>query len=758
MIGAWYLQPVLDSYLAAVALAAGLLGLLWLRPSFGRLTRERRVALTTIRGLIVALMVLALLRPTLVFTQSMLRSASLVVLFDLSRSMQLPDAAGDQSRWQAQSEALREAAPLLAQLDRDYDVKVYGYDSELHPMAIDGQRLGLPAAPDGDETDIGTSIDAALRQELGKRLAAVVVLGDGVQTAPDPQVEIHHAGRELARMGTPLYAVAFGPSGNAAQSRDVALENLPEQYTVFVKNELQVRGSLRVRGYVNQPIPVELRVEGPDGKQQVFGPRPVVARQDGQLLPVEMAFTPDQPGQYKLTMSAADQPGELVTANNSLTAFLTVLEGGLKVAYLYGSLVGEQRFLRWSLESSPDIDLDYVFLDPRNRQRWPDDRGDLLKNPLYDVYLIENVDAAAFRPADLQALAEAVGKGKGLMMLGGFHSFGPGGYYNTALRDVLPVEMGRFERQELDPVGPVSPDLHLSSESGIAPVPARPHPVTHLASEQENANVWSGLPPLTGANRFRGLKQNAQVLLESPQADPLLVAGEYGQGRTLAFAGDSTRRWWQHGHEVEHKRFWRQAILWLAHREDDQRSDVWIKLPQRRYSPKAPIRFETGARSASGDPIVEAELSAVLAGPGGSSQNVSLRRGEEAFEGEIREALAPGDYTLEVTARADGRTLGSTRAIFQVLDRDLELASAGADPDQLARLAALTKDADGRLIAAEQLPELLRDLERRLPEERLDVETRWRLGDTAWDAWLFFVTLVGLLTGEWLLRKRWGMV
>src|SRR5690606_3939083 len=216
----------------------------------------------------------------------------------------------------------------------------------------------------------------------------------------------------------------------------------------------------------------------------------------------------DEPGQYKLTMRALDQPGELVTSNNSLTAFLTVLEGGLKVAYLYGSLVGEQRVLRWSLDSSPDIDLDFVFVDPRNRARWPDDRGDLLRDSSYDVYLIENIDASAFRLEDLTALAKAVENGKGLMMIGGFHSFGPGGYYGTALRDVLPIEMGRFDRQELDPLGPISMDLHLTSETGIPLVAVRPHPVTRLGSESENDKIWSNLPPLIGANRFRGLKPN----------------------------------------------------------------------------------------------------------------------------------------------------------------------------------------------------------------------------------------------------------
>ena len=63
------------------------------------------------------------------------------------------------------------------------------------------------------------------------------------------------------------------------------------------------------------------------------------------------------------------------------------------------------------------------------------------------------------------------------------------------------------------------------------------------------------------------------------------MAGEYGKGRVLAFAGNSTYRWWNYGRQSEHRRFWRQVILWLAQRDDAAQNDVWIKLPQRRYDP-----------------------------------------------------------------------------------------------------------------------------------------------------------------------------
>ena len=81
-----------------------------------------------------------------------------------------------------------------------------------------------------------------------------------------------------------------------------------------------------------------------------------------------------------------------------------------------------------------------------------------------------------------------------------------------------------------------------------------------------------------------------------------------------------------------------------------------------------------------------------------------------------------------------------------------------ADYDLLSRLAAQTKDAGGRLVSPEELPALIRQLRERRQESEVEVQTSWQLGDTAIDAWLFLLGLVSLLSAEWGLRKKWGVV
>ena len=113
---------------------------------------------------------------------------------------------------------------------------------------------------------------------------------------------------------------------------------------------------------------------------------------------------------------------------------------------------------------------------------------------------------------------------------------------------------------------------------------------------------------------------------------------------------------------------------------------------------------------------------------------------------------------IETTAStATGQKLGSARAEFLVFDRDIEFCNPAADPDLMASLAAWTKDEGGRAVAPEELPKLLEELADRPPEYE-ERETRWKLAGTAADAWVFFTALVALLSVEWWLRKKWGLV
>jgi uncharacterized membrane protein len=388
--------------------------------------------------------------------------------------------------------------------------------------------------------------------------------------------------------------------------------------------------------------------------------------------------------------------------------------------------------------------------------------------------VLDNVDVQGLNPASWHAIADRVQKGMGLIMIGGHHSYGPGGYRGSPVADVLPIQIGPAQRQEFGQ--PLRQDVHLPGPLRIKPtVPlgAR-HPVTQLEGsafsteasdsntrpnpEPRTLNPWSQLPPLDGANRIEvgDLKPNAQVIAEAddPQKHPLLVAGQSGEGRVLAFAGDSTWRWQMAGFGEAHRRFWRQCVLWLAKKDEHTEGRVWIKLAGRRVTRGTRVEFIVGADSPKGEPVASAQFDVSVKTPDGRTEALRPTKTADGWTTTFRDTTKPGDYRIVVKAKDGGAELGTAEARFLVPTQDMELDRPAAEPTLMAQLAEMTKPAGGAALAAEELPDLLKRLTNKPPELKEEVIAKV----TYWDTWPFFLIFVGLLGGEWYLRKRWGLV
>jgi uncharacterized membrane protein len=755
----WTIHPVVNGpFVAAVVVV--LVALLWIGPRHVHLSRTRRAVLIMLRLLVVLLALFAMLRPTIVYTESKPQQASLVLLVDESRSMQVEDSLGDVSRWAAVKSLLDVAAADLVTLDETWELKAYRFDAQTNRVALREGRLELPDVPEGPQSAIGAAIGDVLDREASGHVLAMLLLSDGAQRALvphdlPPQVAV----RRLAAENIPLYTFTFGKSGGSERA-DLNIDDLVTNETIFAETPTEVRGQLRAQGYANQTVKVQLLWESARG-MEVVDTAQVATGTEGRSIPVVLRHTPQTPGEYKVTLRVEPRDGELVTTNNEASTFVTVRKGGINVLYLVGATrVGgapgpEQRFVRAALAQSPDIVVERRLL---NYQPPRVDLQDALKQSELDVVILDDVDAQALDDASWQTLADRVQGGLGLMMIGGYHSFGPGGFRDNPLADVLPVDIGPAQRQNFGE--PLRQDVHL-----IGPIPMRPaapigqrHPIMQIGGEGERVATWSELPPLDGANLFqRGeLKPNAQVLAEADDAErhPLLVAGQWGDGRVLAFAGDSTWRWQMQGFGDALRRFWRQSVLWLAKKDEQTGGRVWIRLAGRRVMRGTRVDFSLGAEDTEHKPIASARFEVAVRTPDGRSIAVRPTKSGNNWAAIFRETDKPGDYRIDVTARDDSGELGTAEARFLVPEQDIELDRPAAEPGLLAQLAQMTAAAGGQALAAEELPDLLRRLAAQPPELKEEVVAKV----TYWDTWPFFMLFIGLLVLEWYLRKRWGLV
>jgi uncharacterized membrane protein len=137
----------------------------------------------------------------------------------------------------------------------------------------------------------------------------------------------------------------------------------------------------------------------------------------------------------------------------------------------------------------------------------------------------DTFERSAAAPNRLASVEQYVRDGGGLLMIGGYLSFagieGKARYHHTPVEAALPVT--------------ISPhDDRAERPEGVHPAVTEPgHPVL--------AGVPGDWPALLGYNRLTG-KSATQVLVRC-DADPLLVVGSHGAGRSAAFASDCAPHW-----------------------------------------------------------------------------------------------------------------------------------------------------------------------------------------------------------------------
>jgi len=152
------------------------------------------------------------------------------------------------------------------------------------------------------------------------------------------------------------------------------------------------------------------------------------------------------------------------------------------------------------------------------------------------------------RPNRLNVIRDYVAAGGGFVMIGGYMTFqgieAKAQYAGTAIEEILPVTLSRYDDRAEYP-------------QGAAPKVVDPnHPIV--------AGIGSDWPALLGFNRVRA-KPHGRVIAEIG-SDPLLVAGEYGKGRTVAFTSDCAPHWappafvdW-----MGYAPLWQQLASWAA--------------------------------------------------------------------------------------------------------------------------------------------------------------------------------------------------
>lgn len=722
----------------------------------GKLHRRTLIGLRLTAALALCL---AMLRPAIQYSETDRNQAVLYVIGDASRSMTVPDGPGGTTRREAMLNTLIETRPQFDKLAKLIDVQYFDFAAEL--TAVDT----LADRTDGTISAIGQALDELLQTAGEQTVLGAILLSDGAERTPAGTIDARTTARRWGDLQTPIYAVGYGGSGTSGAGYDLAVEDLVVDRLAFEKNVVPISAKIRAIGVGGRDISVRVMIEDRNGirvgesgvlkpAQQAPGATPfkkLRPTRNSEVIPVDLSFVPVMPGEYKIAVQVDVLDGEIKDTNNLRETIITIQQGGIRIAYFDRPTRFEPIWIR-RLNNDTRIQLDFQPVREGKFRGQSSIDESWFASGGYDAYIIGDVAADVFGPRILRKLAAAVDDGAGLLMIGGFNNFGPGGYAGTAIAEFMPVEMKRSERQAQ---GEIDPLLHHPDELKMIPTTAGlKHFVMQIDEGGRNRERWAKLSPLERGSKLTVREGGlVSVLAETKDGKPLLVAHDVGRSRVAAFAGDTTWQWVTVNDDLDaHQRFWRQMVLWLSHKEDNSDLPVWVRVDPKNFAPGQNVPIEFGAR-VDGVPVQDANFEVEVVNPdGAAAPAIAMKNGDVDSAG-FKQTKVQGDYWVRVRAKRDENVLGIDAYTRFIVDaRDPELDNPVADFALLEEIAALS---GGDALPPEQLAHRLNAW---LDEGIPNLEMTRFTNITLWDNWLFLVVFVGVLSAEWFLRKRRGLV
>ncbi|MBI3183698.1 MAG: theronine dehydrogenase [Myxococcales bacterium] len=755
---AWKLVSLspLPSWLLALLLLGALLGVLLAAMGlFREPSRRRRILLWALRagaGLCAAFF---LLEPGIRNLQVARVKNRVAVLVDRSASMGFPVEPQGQSRSAQVADAVEQLLRQFEGMKDRFTVEVFGFDPELSPLTAQLIREQPPRAARTDLLSALRAIKAGEQGATSRKLSGVLLLSDGADNAELASGVAGRAKSALSDLEVPVSTFLAGKEN----LRDLAIENVKVDDFAFVRNSIAVEVEVRGRLFKGRQVGVVLRREG-----QVVASKGISFHSPDDLQTVSFSFTPDQTGRFVYTVAMPVFPDEAVAENNSRSFALKVIRDRVRVLLVVGRPSWDERFLRGLLRQDPNVDLISFYIlrtmsdDPMvvNQDRelslipFPMDEIFETKLHTFDVVVFQNfgyTDPQLSIERYERNLDRYVHGGGAFAMIGGDHAFGEGRARFAVLGNAMPVEPA------------AAADL-ADFRPRLTPEGLR-HPVTALASGSISTDAaWSTLPQLPGANITRA-KPGATVLLEHPFAvvegknAPVLALWDYGRGRALALAVDSSWYWAFTSHAEgsqsrRYDRFWGNALRWLV--RDPDLTTLRVTADPASVEPGKPVAAMVAARLPDYQPAAQAEVKVDLYSVA-AGKVVATQSATAGMDGVARVEFPPpepGAYRLLGTARKGERSLGEGEDAVAVRAVGPELADASVRPDLLSQVAKATGGEAFRLPLS-SMPELP------LLDPPL-VEVGRSKDQPLWDRWYYLLLLVGLLGAEWVLRRRFGYI
>jgi hypothetical protein len=686
---------------------------------------RRRALLIAVRAGVFIVLALLLLDPRSIWRGDREEAPRVVLLVDRSASMSLPAQGweGGETRFDA---AVRGADEV------ERAVSGAGGQVETVYFSSDVEDTEGDVTPDGQGTDVARAVESVARRFVGENLAAMMVFRDGVQT--DASLDR----RPLP--GIPVWTVGVG---DTLAAEDVRISGVDYSPIVRAPSRAVIRATLAATGERAKRVHLQLTENG----RVVFEADTSLAGGDAEAT-LSMGVRVEEPGRRAFKLSVSTDGPDTEPDNNRRDVVIDVEKARTRVLVVDLAPTWELSFLTSLIARDPAYECELFVSD-----RWPSLPAGKLKRPSDFVPALTGADAVVLASVDetfmTQSAADALkrfvtDRGGGLLVLPG-----PGSVFENVtvwnrLSDVIPLRgTPPFSfTMQYTAVGP-------GARAASSPVTA---PLIPLLSQTD----WQERAPLLGFYGGVTATPAGEVLIGVRGRNaPALTVAAAGAGRVAVVAAGPLWRW---KFVAESNSVYDELVarlIDLLTRGDESGRFVLVSEKNVFETGESPLLFaellNERLQPVTGAPVRVEVVRVDTAGVETPLTQAAMHR-EAPDAARLSVTLDPlpaGRYIVRGTADLPDRSLESRPLELQVSTSSVEFQRTPQDREALERLAGrsggayATSDDAARAAAGIDLS----------PRRVATVSESVLRAEVP-----LFMLLLLLLSAEWLLRKRAGMI
>ena len=702
----------------------------------GYLKGTRPIAIWLLQTAMLALLLLLLWHPALSVATLRPQQNLIAVLVDDSRSMGTVESGKTRL---AQAKKTLKDDGLLDELGKKFQVRLYSFGKDI-------QRVNDVSAITtvANATRLGDSLDSLMAESASIPLGAVVVVSDGADNTGG--VDLDTISR-IRQQRVPVHTIGVGKE---KLSNDVEVLDSSVPPRALPESRLNAVVTFRQFGHSRDKGRLSVRDGG-----KILATQDITFKGDGLTQTENIVFNAGAAGPRALQFAIDPLPGESNAANNSILRLVNVSNRKARILYIEGEPRWEYKFIRRALEDDKSVEIVSMLRTTQNKiyrqgianpheleAGFPTTAEELFQ---YDGLIIGSVEATYFTPAQVDLIREfANRRGGGVLFLGGRFTLAEGGWARSNAAEMFPVRLPGAPPTFFRDFS--APELTAAGKESV---------ICRLEDNAERSAVrWSKMPGVANYQVVGDPKPGAVELLDVIHLDrhksPLLVIQNYGRGRTAVFATSGSWRWkmlFEHT-DTTHATFWSQLLRWLVSETPGQ---ITASTPRQVLSDETKAHFQVDARDKNYEPVSNAQVEAHLLGPGGSAELVKLApvANQPGIYAVDWDAAPAGSYVSEYVVRNEKGEIGRDMLAFRREDGIAENFHLTQNRELLAKLSEATGGHYYPLDDARKLAGEISYSEAGITaHEMLDL----------WDMPIVFLLAILLRGGEWLLRRKWGVV